>query len=667
MAQIDIQLVAHPGSQGSNRLKQLILQRHRDGVSYWRPLHARMDYWANLYLMLDPVQMSKPIGIARRFVSNEPRTGPDAALAILTRNAIGWKIEMINSEDENSEERRKIGRIERTLGGLVDDMDELFSMRLQGPMWKQIGFQALIRGMIWGKFHITLEALKYRRSPLVAEIYDSRLVYPSVDEWGLNNVVIAKPTNLGSLVATYPEKYPNEAGGASFDTNTPAVKLEFWSNDRGNRKGIMGCLAQVGTSASQGTGFIVGAGFSEGATKWVIEPMFHGYDPESLPVVGVAANGAHLQLKPSITSILEERLTERADIMAMNALNWHGPNTQVAEMGRSILSAIEEQVPQYNELIATIFQHFSIGTYGTWVFKTPTGEMPDFEPGIESKIAMTPQESIERIEPSPMTGDAYRLLGILQDERQRGVLSNVLMASTPFEGTGVLFQQITNSALNSLEPYQSAMIQFGKRAGTSILAQMQKSAEVLEPFELRVMDNRSAFRIEFDPKTDLDVNRHYTPVPAMKPALPDDITVRMTAARMALDPRRPMLSLVSVLEDILQRDDPSAEVDRIWEDMAMNDPVLLPEHMAMAFERMGEPEMAARMRETEFKAKLIEDLELRQLTGNTGGSPQGNAGFPLADPGAGGGASNTATVGAPTAAIPSGFEAAEAVSGPREV
>ncbi len=196
--------VVIPGSNGDDDLKNMILRRLREGKDVWRPLHTRMDLWSNMYFLLDPIQQMKPIGIARRFVSNEPRTGPDAAISILTRNPIGWKIDLTNAEDENGEERRTIGRIERTLGGLFWDIDELFSMRLLPPMWKQIAWQATIRGMVWGKFHVTLEALKYRQSPVVAEIYDSRLVYPHLDEWGLNNVLIEKPTNLGSLVATYP-------------------------------------------------------------------------------------------------------------------------------------------------------------------------------------------------------------------------------------------------------------------------------------------------------------------------------------------------------------------------------------------------------------------------------------------------------------------------------
>ena len=619
--------MAIPGTalvRGGDRLtdmKNALLTRRQQLNTFWKPLSTRQDYWSNMYFLLDVIQQSKPLGVARRFVSNEPRTGFDAALAILTRNPTTWRIPLRGAEDENKEERRKVGRIERTLEGLVYDMDELFGMRLLPALWKQVVFNGLLRGFIWGKFHITTDALLYRRSPLIAEIYDSRLVFPHVDQWGLNHVLIEKPTNLGDLVASYPEIYADMAEGKDYNPNTPALKLEFWSNDRGSRKGMAAVLATVGTpvSTSGVTGLTLGDSTGRDA-RWVVPPYLHGYTYEELPVVGVPVNGAPVAHKPAVLSPLEERLQERADLLAMESMAWHGPASWVAELGRGILSSVEEQVPQYNELIATIFQHLSIGTYGTWVFKTPTGEMPNFQPGIEAKIALTPQESVERLEISPITPDAYRLLDILQEERQKGILSNVLQAVTPNLSSGVLLQQITNAALSSLAPYQFGAEQFGIRMGTCILAQLQKAAPVIGAFELQAdTPKKTFFNIEFDPRTELDSNRHYRPVPVMKPALPDDLTVRMTAARMALDPRRPMLSLMTVMEDILFIDDPAAETDRIWEDLAQQDPLIILEQMALALERHGELEMAARIRDQEFAAKFAEEAKLRQLTGSAPG------------------------------------------------
>ncbi len=624
------------GETQLNEMKTALTGRLQQLKQFWLPLNQRQDYWMNMYRLLDVLQMAKPLGVARRFVSNEPRTGVDAAKAILTRNPTIWRIPLRGAEDENQEMRRRVGKVERTLEGFVYDMDELSSERLQQGFWQQVTDQALLRGMIWGKFHVTTEALKYRNSPLVTEVYDARLVFPHIDQWGLNHVIIEKPTNLGDLVATYPSVFGDLRSKPNYDPNAKAVKIEFWSNDRPGVKGIHMVLASIGVDIQAG-GYAGKAqtGQATSDLRWVIPPFFHGYAYDELPVVGVPVNGVHMTHSPSTIGPLADRLLSGPDLAAMASSAWRGPNSWVAEIGRSILSSVEEQVPQYNELIATIFQHLSINTYGTWIFKTPTGEMPNFEPGIESKVVLTPGESVERVGVEPLTQDAYRLMEILSNERQKGILSNVLQAVTPNLASGALLQQITNAALSSLEPFLKGITTFGTRMGTATLAQLQKAAPALGMFELSSStSHKSFFNIEFDPATELDAGRHYRPVPIMKPALPDDLTVRMTAARMALDPRRPMLSLMTVMEDILFVDDPAAESDRIWEDLAENDPVIMIEQIAQAMERHNEPEMAARMRDVEFATKFVEEQKIRQLTGGAQvGAPPGaapTAGGPLA-------------------------------------
>jgi len=606
------------------RVMQMVSTRLRYARHYWKPLHQRQDYWMSMFTLLDTIQQSKPLGY-RRFISNEPKTSVEAAQAILTRNETRWRIDLTREETEGDEERRIVGKIERTLSGIIYDVDEMFSMRGEMPFWKRIAMQALLRGWIWAKVHVTTEALNYRESPLIADVYDSRTVYPLFDQYGLNCVIIERLCTLGELVMLYPDRFGEYELKKEYNQWTPAVKVEYWSNSRGNQPGITCTIATVGEAAREANYHLLETPLGAGS-RWVIPPYEHGYPPAALPIVGVPVNGVNIEAKPALTGVLEQRLSERADLMAMQLLSWHGPGTWVADTGRSILSSVEEQMPQYNELIATIFQHFTIGTYGTWVFKTPTGEIPEWEGGIEAKIALRPEEDAKRYEPTPINADAYRLVDILTSEREKGTLSAILHAVGPFQGTGVLFQQITNSALNALEPYVDGMKQFGTRMGGSILKQMQLAAKELRPFEVSTPTAKASyFRIEFNPKTDLDSHRRYRAVPVMKPALPDDLTVRLTAARMALDPRRPMLSLVTVLEQILQQEDPEGEVDRIWEDMASMDPVLMADQLADAMERLGEPEMSARMREQEFRMKFVEDLKFRQMTGNIPGAPGGGA------------------------------------------
>lgn len=634
----------------AEQLKAVIAQRLMHGKQFWRPLHARMDLWYSMYKLWDPIQQMKPLGY-RRFISNEPRTAIDSAVSILTRNDAFYRIEQMAMPGENSEVRRTIGKVERALDGMISDADELFTMRGEMRFWKAVAQQALLRGWIWTKWHITTAALEYRSSPLLMTVYDSRSVYPLFDMWGLNYVCMETVTNLGELVTLYPEKFVEYLQG-NYDLNSPAVKIEYWSNNRTGRLGVTGVLAVVmpqqagaGIDLYQNLGNFydnpIGALGKAAQAKWIIDPYYHGYTPEQLPVVGVPANGLSLKTQPAYPSMLATHFDESADMFAQKSQVWNSNSTWQAESGRGILSSVEDQVPQYNELVATILHHFALTAYATYVFHTPTGEIPEFESGIEAKVALRPEESVDRMEAQPINADAYRLLGLIQDERSKGVLSSVLQASSqlPNFNSSVLFQQVSNVALNALEPYHDAMELVGMLGGTSALEQMKAAGNSLKKFEVVTQTrSRSYFRIEFDPSVDLDSHRKYKPIPIFKPALPDDMAIRINAAKLALDPKRPVLSLAYVLENILQVDDAQGEIDRIWEDIANNDPVIVFEQIAAALERIGEPELAARISENEMRQKLIEDLTFRQQTG--GEIPTLDRGGNQLPPEAGGGQTN---------------------------
>jgi hypothetical protein len=348
-----------------------------------------------------------------------------------------------------------------------------------------------------------------------------------------------------------------------------------------------------------------------------------------------------------MTGLLLDGMNRNAEILgAQSPYNWwYGQNSYVSETGRSILASVEEHVPQYNELIATILQHLGLSAFGTWTFTSPTGELPRFKPGIEAQIPLTPEERLERVEIGPMNSDAYRLVDILGAEKQNGMLSNILRAND-FSGNGVLFQQMANAALNALEPYQDGMEEFGQRWGRSFLSQVQQAAPILKPFEVATPGSASSTKrqsywiVEFDPKELAKQKRKLRPRPVFKPALPDDLAVRINAARLALDPRRPILSLTTVLEHILQVEDPTDEIDRIWEDIASNDPVIVLEQIGMALERLGETELAKRISEKEFRTAFAEEAAFRQQTGSAIPAP---GQMPNMPPEAGGGEFNTQT------------------------
>ncbi len=642
------------------RVQKLIANRLQYGKTFWKPLNVRQDYWALMYFLQDVIQQSKPLG-QKRFISNMPRTSLDLAHSIMTRNDAFWRIPLFEGAGEGADMRRIIGRVERSLQGMIYDIDEMMLMRKGQRFWKAAAFQGLLNGMIAGKVHVTSEALEYRDSPLIGEIYDSRLVYPHFDGYGLDYVCIESVTTMGELVTNYPDKFEGvNQDDPSFDGNKRAFKLEYWSNSRPGRRGVNAVLAIETPAEFQGViDLYTSMEVSSGTFRWIVEPYYHGYKPHALPVVVMPVNGVPVYRKPMLGDLLNNRLLERAELLGVpNAASWwQGENAWVAEFGRGLLSGIEEHFPQYNEIVATILHHFALNAYGQWISTTPDGQFPEFEPGIEARIALTPDEKIERVQVGAINADAYRLVAMLDMEQQNATISNILRAGGANPNTGVLFQQMANAALNTLEPFHDGLESFGTLIGTSLLAQLDAASGLIGKFDIsapRTATNRrgaSLFVVEFDAKTDLEAfgGRRLRPVPVFKPSLPDDLAVRINAARFALDPRRPILSLVTVLENILQIEDPSEEIDRIWEDMANTDPVMVLEQIAQALQRLGEEDMAKRIRENEFRAQFVQDLAFRQATGNIPQGPQRPGALP---PESGGGEFNarqTGMGGEPTA------------------
>jgi len=587
------------------------------GKRFWKPLHDRMDYWLNMYLLLDVMQQSKPLGF-RRFISNDPRVAIDKAQSVLTTNDAYWRIDM-PAGDCPQEEREGIAKLERSLAGLANEVDEQFLERLEMPLWKQAAWFGLMRGYIWGKFHITSQALEMgREAPLISEMYDPRTVYPFVDGMGLSEFIAEKYTTLADLINYYPGLF-GDKDLSGFDPTASCIKLEYWSNDRPGRKGRSATLVYF--DMLTGSAPARGVAPTAIADKWLIPPYEHGLPPNALPVVGVPVNGVPIKTKPAALPRITQYMHQRSDLVGQ--VSWHDPSGWVAESGRGLLSTVEENIPQYNELVATALQHFSIGTFGQWIFNTFSGEVPEFEEGMNAKIPLKIGETGNRVEARPINDDAWKLLSILRDERQRGTLADIIQAASGFQGTGALFQQVINAARHGLEPYEKGMVNFGSQMGSHILAQFQIERN-FKPLSLTVRTKRTAFRLEFNPATDLQ-ERKYSPRPVFKPALPEDLLQKAQIARFLLDPKCPIMSLVTVLDEVFMVEDPEGEIVRMLWDVGNRDPIILLERLAQAFEEDGHPEFAAQLRQKEFQQAFAQEMQTREMLKLAAGGPEGGA------------------------------------------
>ena len=86
------------------------------------------------------------------------------------------------------------------------------------------------------------------------------------------------------------------------------------------------------------------------------------------------------------------------------------------------------------------------------------------------------------------------------------------------------------------------------------------------------------------------------------------------------------MSVVTVLEKVLQIDDPEGEMNRMFADKANLDPVIVLMRIAQALRDEGEEELAARIEEQQFQVAFAQDMQRRQMMGGADGGMGGGQG-----------------------------------------
>lgn len=631
-----------------NRLASLITQQYVQRARYWKPMHDRQDYWAAMFHLMDAVQQSKPIGYFK-FISNDPHTAVSAAHSMLTRNDVFWDIDAL-LPGMGRDERDLVSLVEGALGGIVDDFSSLFTSRGEGRFWSTVAWHALLRGWICGKFQVTEEAGRDDDVPLQGEFWDFRQSYPAFDGHGLHSCIVAKEISMAQLIDDYSEneevqKRLQNDGLKEYelDLTQTCYKLEWWDF---RRLKMCGVLAVWPAMAGPGSFTLNWGG---GATipmngVWVQEPYEHGYDETNRPVVFTPVNGVPLKNKPQIPTMAAAAMTQRASMMGLAYPSWYGPNGWVADIGRSLLASVEEHVPQYNEILASILHKYAVDAYGTWLLKTRSGQMIPFSHGAGDVNALRLEEQVERAEVAPANPDAYRLVNLISEEKQRGTLSNILQASTGMgSASGYMFGQIRNIALNNLSPYENGMADFGTAFAKSMQGQLRDVSPPVLELVHRSRGN-TFVRIEFDPA--ILKERIYKAVPRFEPAVPDDLPLKAQTARLLLDPRRPVMSVLDVLERVFHHPDSAGVEKRIWRDVANTDPIIVLMQVAQALREDGQEELAERIEKQEFQMKFAEEMKWRQFMAASGmpgqlpGGAETTSGAGLGPEGGGTGAPN---------------------------
>ena len=584
---------------------------------------ARMDLWHTMYLLIDEFQLAKPNGLVR-FTSNEPRTVLDLAHTVMTRNPLKPRIPMTYAKTE--QEREDYGLIEHGIRGVFHDLDRQMNKRGLPGARQTAAWHLLLRG--WAASRIQL---KEETHPLDYEPWDMRFVYPDFDRRGLQSVIYETLTTWGDILESFPDirerKETKNLSRYSQDLGQWVIQYEFWDRYQS---------AIAVTHPKQRRGGDPRPGDRAASDLiWAQPPELHELVDEEgdpvCPIVIVPSHGLPVFATPKKAySGLGRTPSEIMGNKPMPLPLWKQQGGWLADQGRSMLSAIEDTFQIYNEMVSLVWQVLDHEALGTFTLHTRTGEMKNIVIGSGAVNPLKLGEVLNRMPPMAASPDTYKLLAFISDQIAQGTVDQKLLRGlSEFQGSGFLHSQLENAAMNAVGPWLQSYEFWATEIAQSVLNQLHQGAGK----EWTVWgegSNRRLFKVKFGPEAVEEVI--YIEMKA-KPALPEDLAVRVNIAAMLANPARPLASIQTIFDRVLEWDDAQREKELLFDDIADLDPIVVMLRLTTRMVERGLPEIAQIFGDKAFVMAFAQQMMQARLMAQLSGQPPTGAG--LAQPGAG--------------------------------
>lgn len=574
---------------------QIQIKNRRDAK---RPRDQRMDFDHSLYLLIDPFQLNKESGLIR-FTANEPQTIVDLGVSVIARNPLQPRIAMDYADPEDK--REGIGQLERGIRGAFRDIDRRLNRRGLPPARHVAAWNLLLRGWMANRL-----VVKDEGHPIDFEPWDMRFTYPEFDRYGLASVIHESLTSWGDILRNYPgvAEQLQRRGDTGFyqeKLDMTVTQYEFWDREH------TGLAVTSPTSRSQVRPL------APGNLVWAEEPYEHGIldeeDERTCPIVIVPAHGLPFESMPSVPGRVP--ILSPSDLYKGGGLPpWKRTGGWVAYQGRSFLSAVEDIVGEFNEMIATLWTIMDNDAYGTWWHTSRGGEQVEVALGGNAVNFGKTGDVLQRVGGMAASPDVYRLLEILSDQLKKGTADQQLLRGLmEFKGSGFLRAQMENAATTSLAPWISAYEFWASENAMCLMNQLRLNAGRMWTVWAEGSDRR-LFKMEFG--KDMVDEVVYVEMKS-KPALPDDLAVRVNIAAQLANPARPLASIQTIFDKVLEWDDAQREKDLIFDDLADLDPMVVLLRLQTRMIARGLPEIAEIFGDKAFATAFVEKTMAAQM------------------------------------------------------
>lgn len=550
----DIQYIT---GDARDKLATLIQGEAVSRPKFWKDRDDIMDRDMLLRLMVDEEMDRKSTGFAR-FKTNWGSLVVDRPEALMVGNPMRFQIPL---EGDPREQRDKKSMIERFSKGVWNDID--LSLRDRGNKAADaiIAEHLLSKGMAVSELIMSEEEQKRRGSPVKYQWWDPRFTYPYYDQGGLNSVEYCITARMGDVMLEY-----EDAPMADSDPET-VVKKYIWY-DR-ERYGVL-CEWVPRGSAYRRLG-------GKRQQTWLVEPYQHELD--KIPVTITPAN----QISTiSIPNFQSNGLDPNGTGLTRNRGARNGHISPSGVWCRSIFWNIANAIPQFNNLTATMLQVIKAGAFGTWVIKTQDGEPILFDIGSGTQNFTDLMTQVDRIEPSAPPPGLGEMMQLYSKELQLGSVPAELMMSAQGASSGFDRAQMISVALGSLGSFMAAHTSHCEELTQSAIAQY--AGKKAYSMTARGYESKTPFKQTIN---GADIDQYYDIRIKRQLALPDDMAGRLGMARQAQDPAAMLMDIWTVLDEILEVEDPDLIIDRMWEQKAWQFPPIAMQMLKQGLTRLG--------------------------------------------------------------------------------
>ena len=517
---------------------------------FWRPRNEAINQVFDILTMVDK---NKVTGYESHVVS-DLRAGYNVAVHILSANQLRHRLPATASPIDDVAQRQAKNLGERFLYGNWRLADSRFRRAGREAFLRQAASWPLATG--WYCFFSQVRVREGGRPEFLVDVLDISEIYP---EWGGLDVGL---TNLDREYMTtageFKRRYPDASLPNGTKNTDKIVVLDDWelryNKLKPDEPDIVNTLCVLGTQRQ--TAYAIKTDSDLGSARVV-------YSQDMKDMVRLPFNLGPAGGIPTPSSYFSD------------------PRRAATYQGQSMLATSVKVYETLNHWWQLAMQDVRESVKQILIHQSPGGQrMADAEElqKVSNVIAIGLQEAITKLDKQSSVGAASVIIDNLNQQLQRAMFPWTQFGQANIELSGIAIERLNEQARAVVGPSLIAVQDAVSDIDYQWLADWKRLAEKGKADgELRVAgripgasDGNSGYydeliNVEQLPET------HYIDV-TLRPALPVDRMIRAQVARTLIPGNEPILDLETVLEEVMDEQDPQGRMRRIQEEQFLRDP-----------------------------------------------------------------------------------------------